>query len=867
MHLSYQYTSSTCSLGSPTTAGLLCSINLFLQLPRVSIADWKPGNVGVPMFHCKRCLRNWFRSGGLLPECSEPEDFTEGPAMCITFSDQTSSEMIVSGVLGEDGKPVRIKVAKPEAIKLLLIKKGTKRGVKGVFEMQTANGSKMKDRRLQRSGGGRYSAEESSEGEPSLGEEEEQSELDLPEDIRKYILRQERRRRRRRRRKREQGHENIDGPNPGSCSPDSTSSSSYESGNDSESLVNEQTKQNGRRQRSHGKGKTAAKRRRRRHRDKRRHGGAGGSQSSSEEEDEWSSDSSCVRSKVNGDTHLPPIATGGQQQCMRKGKTLQKDCDYEEHLPEIEGVVRYTGHSGDRRGSIVSERERSRMSRMPNSDGRFQLPHISESRLSANTSSIGCSSREHRLPSLSPGHPTVSQEDAPSSTGGPDAGAGKTKGGHSSLSKHLDSRLPNGTRRGSHQFPTGPRRGSVMRSTQVQDSSTSQSDKHSQKGRATGGKMATVLHDVHVPVKQTEGMLKKGRRKGNPKKVSKRNDRKIRISTPPERTSTSSRRVSTHEVIPAIGDDQLTADGATDRQKPPPQPTDDGHPKRIGRKIVKKTRKPPEPQSSAVNHNSKDLGDVAGYTQTDEQTRGVDRSYRSGTLPTLPEGVEFALAERGYGQEDPSRLLGTPGHGSGCAGPVHAIPSATTDFLPQPKASLRAGGRAGRESGSTSELLSSGLGAKESEMRSHEVPPVKLKPISQSTDQTILGSADVELQTAQGQLQGMPPTGHALPPEGLNTSARGPGHHSPEPGSDIVTEEEEEEEEEGEESDGEEEPVFPVYKLRELTGLCFTSPYSFSLFPMATQYQEVYSAVRRRALQPVSVARLNPRKLLKGRKR
>lgn len=43
--------------------------------------------------------------------------------MCITYSDQASSEMIVSRILGEDGKPVRIKVECPETIKRLLKRK------------------------------------------------------------------------------------------------------------------------------------------------------------------------------------------------------------------------------------------------------------------------------------------------------------------------------------------------------------------------------------------------------------------------------------------------------------------------------------------------------------------------------------------------------------------------------------------------------------------------------------------------------------------------------------------------------------------------------------------------------------------------
>ena len=99
--------------------------------------DWKPGSIGVPMFHCLRCMKRWLKLGHIPESCSEPEDLTEGPAMCITDQsndNRGSQTMIVSGALGSDGKPVRIKVELPVNIQKMLKKerrKKRKRSAKG----------------------------------------------------------------------------------------------------------------------------------------------------------------------------------------------------------------------------------------------------------------------------------------------------------------------------------------------------------------------------------------------------------------------------------------------------------------------------------------------------------------------------------------------------------------------------------------------------------------------------------------------------------------------------------------------------------------------------------------------------------------
>lgn len=165
--------------------------------------------------------------------------------MCITFSTHASSEMIVSGIVGEDGKPIRVKVEKPEAIKTYLAKKGNRRS------FGTRRKGNKKGRRPQRSGSsdGRDSVEmESFEDETdSNSEVEDGSVLDLPEDIKRYILKQERKRTRERRgRRRKESLDDDTGAGLGSPTPDSTSdcSSNYDI-EDESLLAHGKTKQNG----------------------------------------------------------------------------------------------------------------------------------------------------------------------------------------------------------------------------------------------------------------------------------------------------------------------------------------------------------------------------------------------------------------------------------------------------------------------------------------------------------------------------------------------------------------------------------------------------------------------------------------------
>ena len=153
--------------------------------------DWKPGSIGVPMFHCLQCMRRWLKLGHIPESCSEPEDLTEGPAMCIT--DQSNdSRMIVGGALGCDGKPVRIKVELPVNIKKMLKKEQKKKRKGSTRKAHTkSRDGKSNDRLSTRSGKEEHAfvfSEEEDDFLDSNSSDEDGDLLDLPDSLRTYIL-------------------------------------------------------------------------------------------------------------------------------------------------------------------------------------------------------------------------------------------------------------------------------------------------------------------------------------------------------------------------------------------------------------------------------------------------------------------------------------------------------------------------------------------------------------------------------------------------------------------------------------------------------------------------------------------------------
>lgn len=149
------------------------------------------------------------------------------------------------------------------------------------------------------------------------------------------------------------------------------------------------------------------------------------------------------------------------------------------------------------------------------------------------------------------------------------------------------------------------------------------------------------------------------------------------------------------------------------------------------------------------------------------------------------------------------------------------------------------------------QLLSSGLGTRfpNSDLRA-SVAPVHLKPLGK------MANKDVMLDIGLGGVKENPSllpikSGTWKKPEETETEA----YHNFEAtigqktnsdsGLEVVTEEE----------SSEEEDIAPLYELKPITGLSFTSPFSFSIFPVAIQYKNTYERVCEKAVEPVRYAK------------
>ena len=144
-------------------------------------------------------MNHWLIKGDLPKHCDELEEIAEGPAMCLTLSSQASSEMIIDGIIGEDGKPVRIKVTDPVSLRRQLLKRKAKKRRK-----QKQREARRRRREYQNKGDiqedearedDEYMSDDSTNSSDSSGDEL----LGLPKAFQKYILKKGCQRHKRRR--------------------------------------------------------------------------------------------------------------------------------------------------------------------------------------------------------------------------------------------------------------------------------------------------------------------------------------------------------------------------------------------------------------------------------------------------------------------------------------------------------------------------------------------------------------------------------------------------------------------------------------------------------------------------------------------
>ena len=140
-------------------------------------------------------MKRWLKLGKIPESCSEPEDLTEGPAMCITDQsndNRGSPTMIVGGALGSDGKPVKIKVELPVNIQKMLKKEQQKKQKRSTREGNKSRIAKSNDRQSRRGGKEEhtfvFSEEEEEDFLDDSSSDEDGDILDLPDSLRTYIL-------------------------------------------------------------------------------------------------------------------------------------------------------------------------------------------------------------------------------------------------------------------------------------------------------------------------------------------------------------------------------------------------------------------------------------------------------------------------------------------------------------------------------------------------------------------------------------------------------------------------------------------------------------------------------------------------------
>ena len=150
----------------------------------MSITDWRSGSLGIPTFHCMRCLQHWLKIGSIPEACSEEEMVIEGPAMCIAPQNgDTSANILVGGALGQDGKPIKIKVEDPRVLRQLLREETRRNGRAKNSKDSQQKGDPADESQIQG-----ISSDINCEEELNPDGSSENL-LDLPDIVKKHILR------------------------------------------------------------------------------------------------------------------------------------------------------------------------------------------------------------------------------------------------------------------------------------------------------------------------------------------------------------------------------------------------------------------------------------------------------------------------------------------------------------------------------------------------------------------------------------------------------------------------------------------------------------------------------------------------------
>ena len=866
-------------------------------------------------------MKHWIRGSGLPLECSEPEDITEGPAMCITYPDQASSEMIVSGILGEDGKPVRIKVESPETIKKLLRRRAKRK------KKRRAVDKERRDRSKAAGSGGDDSVQD-------FGTDSEQDSLssgcsdgdllDLPKPLEKYLLGKSKSRYSQNKCSCQGGKIGSDSDELLSSAQNSAFASSGSNGEfvgpkDHSSKVNcclcsghhhTHARKKGKHSKKHSK---AIKQRSNVSRNTKEQFPQGTS-----EEDTYSSCSEDL-SELDESAAATHTESKGNSKCGKRSKRVcRKSEDF--HLPQIPG----TG-SGTLANKTHRKKNRSGLETTPSE----RLPDIASTATpyygSVISSATGNGKRErhHRRGSMAPAtaggkrsfgddlhlpdiaHDTNTQYRAnhrniegqylpnPSSSNGQvqqvhydipmdgeqhqtyRKGAGSylevgpnsdKRGPGESVSDNYNLGMPTSFEANSQQEDlarTGTSNSPSLRSagntgqlpsysTATTEGSSRYSSRAVKNSAGLQTKTATIKEGVHLPVKQADKRAKQ---------------KKIKNKKPPKTTTASPQ-------IQASDADRKYPQGARKTDSSVNQPThavdfkppadEENYAMRIGRKVVKKTKKPPPDVRNSVKHNSKDLGNLAVGLPDETGERRPSQGTPYPAERDLERLQNDASVDTNYRQ----KLSSIPKASN------EASTSATV-MMPAKNSFPTTTPKTGKSSGSpefeeSQRLLSSGMGTKlaggTSGPSRRPSAPVHLKPLTGGMEEL---AADFTRNAVPTQ-KVLPPiqsitsttTSKNLAGEGLKVAASN-STTNVDTDSGLEVSVDEDLDSDGEDIDT---PMTASYQLKPISGLSFTSPFSFSLFPMAPQYRQAYEVVHRRAAETVRYGRrLKTNKVLRKR--
>ena len=882
--------------------------------------------------------------------------------MCITLSNQGSSEFILSGIVGEDGKPVRVKVKNRMGIrKLLKRKKWNKKGGerskqrqghgrrrKGSHARRNGNGvdssmgesegsisssdddnsdkgesskrrqghtrkkKKKKGSHAKRTGNGVDSSMGESEGsisssnddsgdkgessrskrrqghgrrrrnarrngngvdssmdDDSISSSDDDSDdiIDLPKHFRNHFLKKKKKK-------------STKSTSQGCCedgSSDHSSSSTF--GSSSFDSDDEATRQHSQQSHHHASQKHGKHGKRR---NKQRHGiGKGISDDDEELDDTCTTSSESELEGSSSDLHTSRTKARRRQKRSNKNRVEDDDSHFppipdsrrrkrlDSTLPDIDDDCKQEDHSKRR---AVYDGRRDTLTDTTATD-HFQLPSIAEASHRIHSQSDARhpkSSSRHRLsdvqhlPRLTPGHVHMMQQGSNGDMSGSDSYVDPAA--RSRRAGQLASTQPHGvslhdSTSSSTQKSLTSRRGSMM--NYMESKSGSSGNKLQRDSTTLSDKTATVQQDVHLPVKRQNKGQKKGKQNRNKSLNVSEGLSKIQATKTGGKTAgqeiarlPDDEKMAGQEII-RLPDEQTNH--RVDFQQL--QAQDDNHARRIGRKIVKKTRNNSHQLADkrmTINHNSKDMGNTTGPQQDDDDMPidGSVTTYRNGTqhLEMIPSAEEI---DQSSGEKCRANLFSNTTQRTSF-GPISGKTS-MSQLQQQAKYNSMTPMPSSSSNQTEVEYISSGLGTK----FTSNYKPVRLTPLEEP-----LSKLSLEFTVGKRPNIVIPPLGQAVEPTLMPTDDPKSPHDEQEapsghckPGDDSGLEVSTEEDD-----SNDEEIIFPLLDLKPISGLSFTSPFSYSTFPMAVQYREAYEIVQRKALAPVRYGRVKAAKVTRKRR-